>query len=151
MKLSTVIAVSAAVALLGAPTRALAAGKVNVGISHTGEDTVGSQLAFALREAVRRSAGYELVPERDALLTIHLVTLEPRENAQGGWTVTSVVYTMQNRLALEPRDPQTWYPIFLTAQVAVSGRDAVPSIALAILGGLDAAMEDFRRDARSGQ
>jgi hypothetical protein len=49
--------------------------KVQVFVKHQGEDTVGVQVAFAIREALRRSEGYALGDD-EADTIIELVTAQ---------------------------------------------------------------------------
>jgi hypothetical protein len=53
------------------PLTAAAQQKVDVAVLHSGDDSVGAKLAFAVREAIRRSAGYQVATSRDALLRIN--------------------------------------------------------------------------------
>ena len=73
--------------------------KISVSVSHSGEDTVGQRLAFALREAIRSSGGYQLISGPKATYRISLVTLDPAKSpaAAGNWTVAAVTFTMRNQ------------------------------------------------------
>lgn len=123
--------------------------KVTVAVSHSGDDNVGQELAFALRETIRASNGYQLVSEESAIITVSLVTLDPEVagSSAGGWTVASVAITMYNFLPFKEEDPQTWYPIFLTSSVVTSGSYKTDETARSILATVDAAVEQYRADA----
>lgn len=123
--------------------------KQAVSVSHSGDDTVGGELAFAVREALRRSEGYRLGTDKDALFTIHLVTLDPEVQpaGRGNWTTAAVVYTMANLLPLQKNNPQTWYRIFLTASIVTAGKLSVDDSAMSIVASLDRAVERYKSEA----
>jgi hypothetical protein len=62
--------------------------KVQVFVKHEGSDSIGNQLAFSIRESIRRSAGYSLTDE-EASTVIELVTAETVPN--GAVSVVSLV------------------------------------------------------------
>src|SRR5437870_1725645 len=93
--------------------------KLKISVSFNGQDAVGSEFAYELREAIRRSAGYDLGSDRDYVITIHVVTLNPDETQTQTRTIASVSYTMYNYLPLKKGDPETWYPIYLTSSVLI--------------------------------
>ena len=70
--------------------------KISVAVNHSGEDTVGQKLAFALRETIRSSSGYQLISGPKATYRISLVTLDPESSpsAAGRWTVAAVTFTV---------------------------------------------------------
>ena len=67
---------------------ALCQKKIQVFVKHEGNDSIGNQLAFAIRESVRRSAGYSLGDD-GATTVIELVTAETVAN--GAASAVSVV------------------------------------------------------------
>lgn len=125
--------------------------KLPVAVDHSGDDNIGQRLAFSLREVIRGSSGYRLASGREALVFISLVTIDPERSpsASGIWTAAAVAYTMRNDLPLDPNDPQTWYPIFLSASVVIAGMSRVEDQARGILAGLDAQLERYRQDMRA--
>ncbi len=123
--------------------------KIGVSLSHTGDDSVGNQFAFAIREAVRGSQGYRLVQTDEPGIQVRLVTINPDDNSStSNWTVATVVITMTNFLPLDRKDPQTWYPIYLTSHVMTVGRSRTEAQARSVIASVDAAIERYRRDAR---
>lgn len=126
-------------------------GKISVAVDHSGSDTVGQRLVFAVREAIRASSGYKLVSGKEAILHISLVTLDPERSpsASGYWTAAAVAYTMRNDLPLNKADPQTWYPIYLTTNIVLAGMSRVDDQAKGILATLDAQVEQYRQDMHS--
>ncbi len=143
-------AISMVVALLLAtPTVASAQEqRALVSVSHAGEDSVGQRLAFALREAIRSSAGYRLVDYKEALFRVSLVTLDPDRSLSGNKTAAAVTYTVRNTLPFKDSNPQTWYPIYLTTSIVIAGADRTEDQARGILASLDANIEDYKRDQR---
>jgi hypothetical protein len=65
---------------------ALCQKKIQVFVKHQGSDSVGTQLAFAIRESLRRSEGYSLRDD-EAATVIELITAETMPNV----SVVSVV------------------------------------------------------------
>ena len=87
---------SACAVLSIAPVMAYGQAQMPVFIESAAQDTVGSRLAYAIREKVRQSSGFALVTTTDgALFRIGLVTLDPNANAStaGYSTIYSVVLT----------------------------------------------------------
>lgn len=125
-------------------------GKVRVGVSHSGDDSVGKQFAYAVREAIRASNGYQLVLASESGLQISIITVDPERASSSGsyWTVASISYTMANFIPLQKGNPQTWYPIYLTSQVMTIGARRVDEQARSVMATLDDMLEQYRRDAR---
>jgi hypothetical protein len=86
-------------------------------------------------------------------LRINLTTLDPNPDNRFKHlqTVAAVVYTMRNWIPFDKKDPQTWYPIFLTAKVLHAGVSTVDDMAKGIVADLDAAVEEFKRAAQEGK
>ena len=124
--------------------------KIAVSVSHSGEDSVGKQFAYAVREALRASNGFRLVSSGDSGLQLQIVTVDPERSSASGnyWTAASITYTMANFLPYEKGNPQTWYPIYLTSQVMTIGTQRVNEQARSVMAALDNALETYRRDAR---
>lgn len=127
--------------------------KVRVSVSHSGEDSVGKQFAYSVREALRASKGFRLVSPDDSGLQILIVTVDPERASTSGsyWTAASITYTMANFLPYEKGNPQTWYPIYLTSQVMTIGTQRVDEQARSVLAALDHALETYRGDARESR
>ena len=124
-------------------------GKVSLSVVHSGEDAVGKQLAFALREAIRSSAGYKLVGRDDYGMEVRLITIDPERSSQGSgnWTVASVTVVMANFLQYEKGNPQTWYPIYMTSVVMTVGGQRTSEQAKSILATVDDALDKYRTAA----
>jgi hypothetical protein len=129
--------------LLG--TQAEAQSKRAVFVAHSGDDVVGRGLAYAVREELRRSAAYEAAAEDQAVYQIRIISIDDAVGSQpeGISSAISVVYTMTNYVKYVPKDPQTWYPIFLTAKVLSLGRNRIDAQAKSVVATLDQEVEDF--------
>ena len=114
IRIFTVLAVLASAVVFNSAVAQEA--KTSVSVIHSGEDTVGQRLAFALREVIRSSSGYQLISGPKATYRIGLVTLDPERSpaAAGHWTVAAVTFTMRNTNPFNELKPQTWYPIYLS-------------------------------------
>lgn len=123
-------------------------GKVAVHVIHSGDDSVGVQFVYSLREALRSSHGFKLTSREESGIQVRVITLNPDERNQSNWTVATVVYTMTNFLPLDRSDPQTWYPIYLTSQVLTVGRSVTSDQAKAVVATLDSAVQKYREEAR---
>lgn len=150
MKPSTLIRLFAAVLLAALLPFAAAAdetdSKVAVTVSHSGDDAIGKQFAFTVREAIRLSAGFRLTAARDSGMQVHIVTVNPETAGDANWTVASITYTMTNFLPLDRKNPQTWYPIFLTSHVMTVGSRRLQDQARSVMAALDAQLERYRAD-----
>lgn len=124
--------------------------KVGLSVIHSGEDTVGRKLAFAVREAIRSSAGFKLVGRDDYGMEVRLITIDPETSPQssGNWTVASVTVVMANFLKYEEGNPQTWYPIYMTSVVMTVGGQRTEEQAKSILATVDDALDKYRSAAR---
>lgn len=122
--------------------------RTRIAIDHSGSDAVGNELAFALREVIRASNGYELVPQQQARFHVALTTLDPDtdRSSSGAYTVVALVVTAKNTANLVARAPHTWYDIHLTSSVVVAGRDKVEVMAKRIMATTEAAIERYRRE-----
>lgn len=123
--------------------------KITLSVTHSGKDRVGQNLAFALREVVRASSGYQLVSGPSALFRVTLKTIDPHyqtEDFKGLATVAAVTITMRNLHPLESGRPQTWYPIFIASGITMSGADRIDEFAKTILADIDSAIEDYRTE-----
>ena len=125
--------------------------KVRVSVSHIGEDQIGKQFAYAVREAVRGSNGFRLTPGVESVVQINIVSVNPERSssAGGNWTAAAVIYTMQNFNPFDKGNPQTWYRIYLTTVVMTIGVQRVDQQAKSALATLDEALEQYRRDTKN--
>jgi hypothetical protein len=120
--------------------------KFSVSVDHSGDDSVGKMLAFSLRDAIASSSRYKLA-QRNGVFRISLVTLDlGRSDSPGLSTAAAVTFTSTNGNALNDRNPDTWYPIFLSSSVAVVGVKRVDQQAKAILASMDSAIESYHKD-----
>ena len=125
--------------------------KVVVCVEHTGTDSIGQRLVFAVREAIRASTGYTLGDKTEAAVAITLTTLNPNANTlrkTGISTISSVVFTMTNPGPYKKNNPQTWYPLYLTSLVVNVGESRVDAYGKSILADLDSAIEVYNQAVR---
>ena len=122
--------------------------KVTVSLIHIGEDGIGKQFAFAIREAIRGSNGFRLTQPEESGLQIRLITIDPEEKTQSNWTVATSVITMRNFIPIDEKEPQTWYPIYMTASVLTVGQSKTNEQARAIIATLDSQLDRYRRDLK---
>lgn len=148
-----------AVFLLCGPSLAFAQTqtRLTVRVEHSGDDSVGSSVAFALREELRRSAGYRLSAgyglsiEDVESFTVSLVTLDTAGEGgrKGNESAMAVAYTMFNRLPLELGNPQTWLPIFLSHSVHTVGSKRADEVGKDLLAALDRQVERYKAAIKS--
>jgi hypothetical protein len=130
---------------------AQASEKVTVGVLHSGDDVVGMRLAFALKEALRASQGYQLGTDyARTLVRFNLITLNPVQSRKqtGNWTVASATLTMQNHTRFEPNNPQTWYPIYLTSVLVTCGSAEITECANNLMATLEDVLASYWRDTQ---
>jgi hypothetical protein len=124
-------------------------GRVRVSVSHVGDDSVGKQFAYAVREAIRASNGYLLVPGDQAGIRVSIVTIDQDSGSSvGNATAASISYTMANFLPYQKGNPQTWYPIHLTSQVMIIGLRRTADQARSVMATIDEQLEQFRDASR---
>jgi hypothetical protein len=123
-------------------------GKVKVSVFHSGEDSVGKQFAYAVREAIRGSNGYQLVSSDQSGIDVRIITVDPDRSSGSSWTVAAVTYTMTNFIPYQTGNPQTWYPIYLTSLVMTVGSSRTDAQARSVMAAIDEQLERYRRDAR---
>lgn len=118
--------------------------KVKVSVSHWGDDSVGTTLALAVREAVRQSVGYELATAKNALFDIKLVSVDHSTKDEGVASAIAVIYTVANLAFYEAKNPQTWLPLFMDAHVLYLGRKRAQDQGTEILAMLDAKIAEYK-------
>ena len=97
---------------------------VPVMVEVRGRDDIGRQLASAIRESIRASAGYRLVVEKSEtpLWTLHVITVDPGP-PNGVQTAYSVTYAVG--------------AVYFTSAVGICGQDVVQECAAKLLSNLD--------------
>jgi hypothetical protein len=107
-------------------------------VESTTPDPVGRQLAFEIREGVRRSAGMRFASApSDAFIGVSIVTLDP--DSDGLSTVYSVVLTSKDGGAERPHFD------YENNLVGVCGRDRVKNCASSIVASIDELSETYKR------
>ena len=78
------------------PAICVAQNKVRVQVDHTGDDTVGQQFAFTVKEIIRASGGFELTDDfKQARIKLLMVSIDSSGGAEQGSSSaisTAVVY-----------------------------------------------------------
>lgn len=124
-------------------------GRVRVSVSHAGEDSVGKQFAYAVREAIRASNGYLLVPVDQSGVHISILSIDQDSGPSvGNSTAASISYTMRNFLPYQKGNPQTWYSIHLTSEVMIIGLRRTADQARSVMATIDDQLEQYRNAAR---
>ena len=143
------IAVASLTGALLASTANAQQRKTAIAVELSGQDSIGQQLAYTVREELRRSSAYEVSIPKDAVFSINIVSIDlalPNEQ-RGGSAAVAISYTMSNFIPYKAGDPQTWYPIYLTTEVMAVGRNRVDTQAKSIVATLDQEIEKFRGQA----
>ena len=128
-------------ALLISPTMAQEQpARTSVYVQSTADDSIGRDLAYKIRETVRRSAGMTLADRaNDARFILRLVTLDSdSKHSPGISTVYSAVYTMQTF-------HDSPVEMYLTSVVGTCGRSRVDSCARSITAEIDEQAINLRR------
>ncbi len=103
--------------------------KWKVGVDLDGEDSLGQQLAYQLREKLDKSYFFLLVPlDSDSVALVVNIVSKDAGTAAGGESVCSVAYTAQS-----PKPPNMY---FCFASVYLFGKSQVDSIATDIVGSI---------------
>lgn len=119
--------VGVALLLLGGVAHA----QMQIFVEATTKETVGSRLAFAVKERIRTSAGFKLVSQReDALFRMSMVTLDDKN---GYSTVYSVVFSAWQ--------PQTGTWTYLDNIVGTCGSSRIAECAEGLVADADSASE----------
>jgi hypothetical protein len=112
----------------------LAFSQMKIIVEDTSRDTVGSRLAFSIKERVRSSNGFKLVTSQDeAIFRLSLVTIDDKS---GYSTVYSVVFS-----AWQPQSG-TW--TYLTNVVGTCGTNRITECADGLVADADKTAEGPR-------
>jgi len=119
--------------------------RTTIAVSFNGDDAVGKQLAYAVREELSRSARYQLAePTKTAAYGINLVSLDP-DGKDGNRTVVAISITATNLYGLmgflPDTFPKTSYmvvsPFLLDQSVLIVGSKRVAQTANEIVADMD--------------
>ena len=115
--------------------------KIPVAIDHTGDDQVGQQIAFALKEAIRRSQSFRYVDHdptpQTARILVYLVSVESYATSRAVSSAISKVFVYDDKSIAGGG-------IYLNSGVMECGRDKTEWCANAILPDIDRAVERLR-------
>lgn len=111
--------------------------RIPAAVVHSGSDPVGKSVASDLRDELTRSSRYRLVGREEALFEIRIVTIDPSVGDEGISTAIAVTYLASNVLPVEPKNPQTWLPIYLSDAIHIAGRNQTAVVAQQMVSELD--------------
>lgn len=110
--------------------------KVTAYIDHSGNDPLGQQLSFFIKEQIRASATFsEASKYTDGGLQLHLITLDP-DHGSGYQTIYSATITVYN---------PDGYDYFITAFVGNCGTNKIRECAASLYGDMGAQLEEIRK------
>lgn len=127
--------------LLVLPSVTFAQKKIAVEVEHTGRDTVGQRIAFAVREGIRGSRGMELVTDsRRPRIKVVVVTIDSSTAERGYSSALSVSYLYDNL-------DVPLSGALITSEVYFCGTDRATSCAESIVAKIDSVIEQLRRES----
>ncbi len=110
---------------------------LSVEFRHTGDDAVGTRLAYNVREEIRDSKSMNLTYDDDKVrMQLILVTLEPG-NSNSYSTVYSATWVWNN--------PEQPFPFYITSVVGTCGTSRVSEVAQDLVAQTDKHLNDLRR------
>jgi len=118
------------------PQASMAQGKIAVEVDHTGQDIVGSRLAYQVKEGIRRSGGLRLTSIDEPRLIIYLVTMDEFNDTPGTATIFS--YALVSKGTEGPR-------YFITSGVEKCGTQRINESAEGLVADIDKEADDMRR------
>jgi hypothetical protein len=128
----------------GSEARAQAAPAMTTFVDHLGDDRVGLRVAYEVRELLRLSKGYPLVPSAEAAsLFIDLFTVDPfstLDNGKNSGNATAIAFTVSirsNRLR----------PYHVMTGILIYGADNSREAAQTIVARLDREVMSVMADA----
>lgn len=134
-----IAAIAIGLALSPLTGRALAQnGKVAVFVESSTDDTLGRQLAFYIKEQIRRSGAFrEAFQKSDSVFTIGFVTIDPDSEMTSRGTRTIYSYTIQltNKGGL---------PYYITSIVGACGRQVLEGCSADLFASLGEQLEEIR-------
>lgn len=126
------------IVLLAAPCAAQAI-LVPVEVSHTGNDAVGTSLAFGVREAIRASHGFRLATDvKMPHLRLDIVTVDASTSNPGNSSAIAVTYVYDASDA-------PLRGLALQTAVHSCGRDRTETCARSIVAEADAAVQRLKK------
>ncbi len=116
--------------------------QVSVEVIHSGQDSVGQQLVFYYKEAIRSSASFHLTLGSTLGFRVRIVTLDPSEIKSSYSTVYSATWTWNN--------PEKPFDFYLTQYVGTCGANRVRSCAEDLLVATNTELEKIQRILDTG-
>ena len=123
-------------AALFAPQSAAAQQPLPVLVQHVGDDAVGKKYVEELGVRLRSSNRYDITVSKDAaLLGLHLVSTDANDKEAGEASAIAITMT------LGPAQSNT----YMHTWVIIVGRDRTTDMANALIGAIDAAVAQLKR------
>lgn len=108
-------------------------------VSHSGNDRVGQQLVYEIREELRRSTGLSLAREDEASnVDMRITTLDSNRTNPGASTTYAVVWLL----------PSSPFPAYLTSVAGYCGSSRIKECAHGLVADTDRAISEARARAR---
>ena len=126
-----------AILICGSTGATAAEDKLGVYIQFAGNDPVGKQLDFFLREKFRQSPTFqEVFDEKQSVFALYFTTLDPSLNDNGLTTSYSFVVTIEN---------QNGFNSYITSHVGICGGSRLTECATTLFGNVGSTLEEIRR------
>ena len=123
-------------ATLFTPQTAAAQQHLPIMVQHVGEDTVGKKYVEELGARLRSTNRYDItVSKDDALLGLHLVSTDANDKDAGAASAIAITMT------LGPSQSNS----YMHTWVILVGRDRTEDMANALIGAIDAAVAQLKR------
>jgi hypothetical protein len=123
-------------ATLLTPLTAAAQQHLPIVVEHVGEDAVGKKYVEDLGARLRSSKRYDItISKDDALLGLHLVSTDANDKEAGAASAIAITMT------LGPAQAKT----YMHTWVILVGRDRTEDMANALIGAIDAAVAQLKR------
>jgi hypothetical protein len=123
-------------ATLLTPLTAAAQQHLPIVVEHVGDDAVGKRYVEQLGERLESSKRYEItISKNDALLGLHLVSTDANDKEAGAASAIAITMT------LGPAQAKT----YMHTWVILVGRDRTEDMANALIGAIDAAVAQLKR------
>ncbi len=122
--------------------------QTRIHVEHQGNDSVGTQFAFAFKEAVQKSASFVLVDDRQNALNVDIATQDAwvegvkLQSPKGSASYLSVAMWINTPAANCPNAPQE---VFLEHTLGIAGVERVEDSARGLLAHIDKIMTALKK------
>jgi hypothetical protein len=113
-----------------------ASAQIPILIEHSGDDRIGKQLAFELRDQIKASATFvETRRPSEAAVAVYLVTLNPDDDSKTNWMIYSYTLVIPNQGGLDQ---------YITSSVGKCGVGVIDDCAGRMIRNTGAHLEEVR-------